>query len=77
MLNPVLLHPALIDTFARLHRQELMDTAARIRLERQLGPRARRRFRVRAGWRLVQAGMRLALVDGPPPPTPVCLARAK
>ena len=74
MLNPVLLHPALIDTFAQLHRQELLDTAAGIRLERQLGPPRRRPLRGRAGWRLVQAGMRLALIDRPSPPTPVCIA---
>jgi hypothetical protein len=72
-----MLNPALIDTFAELHRQELLDTAARIRLARQAGTPRRRRLRVRAGWRLVYAGMRLALIDGPPPPTPVCVARAK
>jgi hypothetical protein len=57
----LMINPATAEALARDHQHELRRTAERDRLARRLRATSVHRFRTRAGWWLVHAGIRLAL----------------
>jgi hypothetical protein len=55
--------------------QDLLATAAKVRLARQLRNKRPHRLRTRAGWWLVQVGIRMVVTDATATPLPTPPAR--
>jgi hypothetical protein len=69
MINSQLTGMPFIDFEARQRQRQLLDEAQQVRRSRHVHRARPRRLRVRAGWLLVQAGVRLALGgEGAPVP---------
>lgn len=63
-------NPQANEVLVRHRQQQLIDTAREVRLARQVRQARPRRLRTRAGWWLVQAGIRIVLSAHPPAPQP-------
>jgi hypothetical protein len=61
---------SLHEKLAQQRQQELLNTAVQVRLARHLRARRARRLRTRAGWWLVQTGIRMVLTDAARSPEP-------
>jgi hypothetical protein len=63
-------NPQANEVLVHHRQQELLETARRVRLVRQVRQTRPRQLRTRAGWWLVQAGIRMVLSANPSPSAP-------